>query len=389
MQQRWGVLLAGGILVALLGGGMWFWQAQQAPATPATSDVATSASSRRVSSSRPSTKKVAAKTTNGKLTKAQAIKQIDNLMASHHIMGTLLLTNSGPSGVDIRTYGYADMANQVRNTKTEAYPLASLQKAVTGAVIQTLINEGKLTMTTRLSTYFPQVRFAQDITIRQLLDHTSGIRMAEPLPKTILPTESAQINFTLRHLVSTDNHAYSYSNANFTLLAGVIRKVTGKSYMTVLRNTIIKPLGLKHTYAYNDIPGNVVNPFSYSLTNGISEGAIISKPLQSSELGCGSLYMSVGDYYKFINSLVTGKLLGVAGRNELTANFQSMYSAGVYYQSGHHMRIGGNDNAFHTYYMGTTDGRIGVVLFENQGMFSIDNQVGYAIQSILMKTEPF
>lgn len=118
--------------------------------------------------------------------------------------------------------------------------------------------------------------------------------MTEITPKTILPTETARLNFTLQHLRSTNNHAYAYSNANFTLLAGVIRKVTHKSYQAALTNDIIRPLGLKHTYEYNDIPGNVINPTSYRLANGFGQSGIISKPLQSSELGCGSLYMSVG-----------------------------------------------------------------------------------------------
>ncbi|WP_318766713.1 serine hydrolase domain-containing protein [Lactiplantibacillus carotarum] len=325
----------------------------------------------------------------GELSQEEAIAQIDQLIKRHHIMGTLLLTTNGPAGVKIRTYGYADAASQVRNTKTEAYPLASLQKALTASVVQHLINEGELSMDTPLSNFYPQVPYANQITIRQLLDHRSGIRMTETTPRSILPTETAQINFTLRHMVSTDNHAYHYTNANFTVLAGVIRKVSGKSYMTMLKQVVIKPLGLKHTFPFNDIPGNVVNPLAYRLTDGIGQGTVISKPLQSTELGCGSLYMSVGDYYKFMYSLQSGKLLGETGLRELTSDFAEQYSGGVYYQPNGHIRVGGNDNAFHTYYMGTRDGRVALVLFENQGVFGGDNQVAYQIQNILMKTEKF
>jgi CubicO group peptidase (beta-lactamase class C family) len=269
------------------------------------------------------------------------------------------------------------------------YPLASLQKAVTGAIIQKLINQGKLSMTTPLSQFYPNIPYANQITMRQLLDHRSGIRMAELTPKTILPTETARLNYTLQHLRSTNNHAYSYSNANFTLLAGVIRKVTHKSYQTALKNDIIRPLGLKHTYEYNDIPGNVLNPLSYRLTNGSGQGGIISKPLQSAELGCGSLYMSVGDYYKFMYGLQSGQLVGQAGLRSLADNFQYKYSAGIYYQAGQVIRVGGNDNNFHTYYMGSRNAKVALVLFENQGVFGGDNQVAYKIRDILLKTVPF
>jgi Beta-lactamase. len=104
--------------------------------------------------------------------------------------------------------------------------------------------------------------------------------------------------------------------------------VTHKSYQAALTNDIIRPLGLKHTYEYNDIPGNVINPTSYRLANGFGQSGIISKPLQSSELGCGSLYMSVGDYYKFMYGLQSGQLVGEAGLKSLADNFQIKYSAG-------------------------------------------------------------
>lgn len=389
-KRRW--LL--GLIPILLGViGIGIWGSQQLgqgarQVTPKTLKVQQAASKIK-----PATKKQVVprkrQSQSGQLSEAQAIKQIDQLIESHHIMGTLLLTTNGPAGVRIRTYGYADDAGRIRNTKAEAYPLASLQKAVTGAIIQKLINQGKLSMTTKLSHFYPGIPYANQITVRQLLDHRSGIRMAEMTPKSILPTETARLNFTLRHLQSTGNHVYAYSNANFTVLAGIIRKVTHKSYQTALNDDIIRPLGLKHTYEYNDIPGNVLNPSSYRLTNGLGQSGIISKPLQSSELGCGSLYMSVGDYYKFMYALQSGQLLGSVGLRSLADNFQLKYSAGIYYQAGQLIRVGGNDNNFHTYYMGSRNAKVALVLFENQGVFGGDNQVAYKIRNILLKTAPF
>ncbi|BDZ30471.1 serine hydrolase domain-containing protein [Lactiplantibacillus sp. WILCCON 0030] len=325
----------------------------------------------------------------GNYTKAQAIAKIDTLIKNGHIMGTLLITNNGPAGVVTRTYGYADVASAKLSSANEVYPLASLQKALTGAVVQCLINQGKLRMTTPLSKYFPQIPYAQNITVRDLLDHRSGIRMGEPAPTTVLPDEAAQIKFTVTHLTSTNNHAYAYSNANFTLLAGMIRRATGQSYLTNLKTFVLKPLGMRHTFAYNQIPVNTVDPEAYQLTSGDSRPVTISKALQSSELGCGSLYSSVGDYYKFINALLTGKLVGHAGFNELSAQQQLNYAAGIYYLGDGNIRIGGSDNSFNTYYMGTTSGKIGVVLFDNQGNFRGDNGIGYEIQAILAKSDLF
>ncbi len=389
-KKSWLVVLGIPGLLLIIGLGLWGNQQFNRQTQPAPK-MARINSTRAVPKKKKSTpkKQPVPKPLPGQLTEAQAMSKIDALIKSHNIMGTLLVTTNGPAGVKTKTYGYADLSKNTRNMATEVYPLASLQKAVTATVVQHLINKGQLSMTTPLSKFYPQVPYANQITIRELLDHRSGIRMTETTPRSILPTEKAQIDFTLKHMLSTGNHAYFYTNANFTILAGVIRKVSHKSYMTMLQNVVIRPLGLKHTFGYDEIPGNIVNPLAYRLTNGLSQGTILSKPLQSSELGCGSLYMSVGDYYKFMYQLQSGKLLGQAGLAELTNNFAFQYSGGVYYQPNGHIRVGGNDNEFHTYYMGTRDGKVALVLFENQGVFSTDNQVAYEIQDILMQTVKF
>ncbi|WP_137625001.1 hypothetical protein [Lactiplantibacillus pingfangensis] len=100
-------------------------------------------------------------------------------------------------------------------------------------------------------------------------------------------------------------------------------------------------------------------------------------------------YSSVGDYYKFIHALFTGKLVGKAGFDELAADQKISYAGGIYYLGHGNVRIGGSDNSFQTYYMGTVDAKIGVVLFDNQGVFDGDNSVGFAIQAILAKSDPF
>jgi hypothetical protein len=61
----------------------------------------------------------------------------------------------------------------------------------------------------------------------------------------------------------------------------------------------------------------------------------------------------------------------------------------VYYQAGQLIRVGGNDNNFHSYYMGSRNAKVALVLFENQGVFGGDNQVAYKIRDILLKTVPF
>ncbi|WP_432375607.1 serine hydrolase [Lactiplantibacillus pentosus] len=321
-----------------------------------------------------------------KYTAQQTLQTINQLMTANHFMGTLLLTNNGPAGVHILPFGSANLPQHIANTADEAYPLASLEKSVTGAMIQQLIDAGKLTMDTTLAKFYPQVPYAQSITIRQLLDHTSGIEMGEPVPSQALTNDQQAIAFTLSHLTSTNQHHWSYSNANFTLLAGIIDQLTGKSYRDNLQTSIVAPLGLQHTFIYDQVPANAVHPQPYTYSNGVTIARTISTNLLSSELGCGNLYASVGDFYTFINSLVNGHVVTPAGFQELADHLQPIYSGGIYYRPDGTLRIGGADNSLYSLYIGTTDGKVAMVLFANQAKWSTMNTIGLQIEQQLAQT---
>ncbi|MCS8603074.1 serine hydrolase [Lactiplantibacillus pentosus] len=321
-----------------------------------------------------------------KYTAQQTLQTINQLITANHFMGTLLLTNNGAAGVHILPFGSANLPQHIANTADEAYPLASLEKSVTGAMIQQLIDAGKLTMDTTLAKFYPQVPYAQSITIRQLLDHTSGIEMGEPVPSQALTNDQQAIAFTLSHLTSTNQHHWSYSNANFTLLAGIIDQLTGKSYRDNLQTSIVAPLGLQHTFIYDQVPANAVHPQPYTYSNGVTIARTISTNLLSSELGCGNLYASVGDFYTFINSLVNGHVVTPAGFQELADHLQPVYSGGIYYRPDGTLRIGGADNSLYSLYIGTTDGKVAMVLFANQAKWSTMNTIGLQIEQQLAQT---
>ena len=359
----------------------------QAQTTHPSTTIVKQASAKPVTTKSVTTKPTTKGTTTAPVTLSATMAKVNAIMTQNHFMGTLLVTNTGPSGVKIQAYGDANVANKIANTATEAYPLASLQKAVTGALVQQLINSGKLTMNTPLSKFYPTLPYASQITIRQLLDHTSGIRMGEPVPPTVLPNEAAAVAFTLSHLTSTNQHVWSYANANFTLLAGIISQVTGHSYWNNVQTGIIAPLNLKNMYLYNQVPTNAITPASYTYEPAGSKKANISLALLSSELGCGNLYASVGDYYTVIDSLLSGKLDGQAGITQLADNYALQYSGGIYYQAGKLVRIGGADNSFHTVYVGSNDGRVGVVLFTNQSGWTAANNAAKQILQLVSNNQ--
>ncbi|VDG17591.1 hypothetical protein [Lactobacillus sp. CBA3605] [Lactiplantibacillus mudanjiangensis] len=327
------------------------------------------------------TKKVA--TTTGLPT--ATIKKIDALVNTNHLKGTLLMATATTKTPVVRSYGYANAATKAVNTEKTVYPIASLQKAMTGTMIEQLIQSGDLTATTPLSKFYPKVPYAKTITIQELLTHTSGITMPEAKPSKVL-SETAAINWTLTHLKSTNQHTWHYTSANFTLLAGIIRQVTGESYASNLKQRILTLAKMTKTYAPSKLPiTGVVTPYAYKRTD-YATTYTISKPLLASELGAGDLSMSVSDYYKFVTAFNEGKLLSTAGHTNLTSLITThRYAGGLYYAADGRQSATGYDNHISTSYARTGDGKVTVIGFWNQANHTTAKATTKKIETILTK----
>ncbi|MFT8374008.1 MAG: serine hydrolase domain-containing protein [Liquorilactobacillus satsumensis] len=292
------------------------------------------------------------------------VRKIDNAVSRAKGWGTLLITASGSKKITYRTYGYADYQHKVRNTVTELYPLSSLQKAYTAFMIERLVSAGKIRLDENISAFYPQIKYAHQITIRELLNHTSGIQMAEPEPREVLHGDQAALNWTITHLTSTGIHKWNYSNANYTLLAGVITQITKRPFSTDLNSEIIQPLNLRETYIWDQLPTRSLVPDSYTATKTPLAPFMGTRPLLSSELGCGNLYSSITNYYTFINALQSQKLLNHAQFVQLMGTHAG-YSGGIYYSSFFHHAEGADMN-YHTFYYGTSQNKLTIIFFTNR-----------------------
>ena len=89
-------------------------------------------------------------------------------------MGSIAITKNGELEYQ-NTFGYADIAEDIPANTTTTYRIGSISKTFTSAIIMQLVEEGKLTLDTKLSEYFPRVSNADRITIEQMLRHRSGL----------------------------------------------------------------------------------------------------------------------------------------------------------------------------------------------------------------------
>jgi len=243
--------------------------------------------------------------------------QIDSIF-SHLIAadapgGAVLVIQNGRT-VFQRGYGVADLRRRTKIDPQTNFRLASVTKQFTAMTIMLLVNDGKLRYDDRLTDIFPGFPpYGRAISIRHLLNHTSGLQdyedlMPEPDPK--VPVEQTQIHDAgvldllkqQKATKFTPGSKWAYSNSGYVLLGLVIEKVSGKSFPDFVRERIFTPLNMTNTLAYvrgkNEVPNRA---FGHSLESGAWERTDQSPT--SATLGDGGVYSSIEDLAKWDQAL--------------------------------------------------------------------------------------
>lgn len=218
-------------------------------------------------------------------------------------------------------YGLADLERKIPITPTTNFRLASVTKQFTATAIMLLVRDGKLTYETRLGEIFPDFpAYGRDITVRNLLNHTSGLPDYEDLwdgqfpntPDAELPqVRDAQV-LQLMKAQSKGRFApgtrWSYSNSGYAVLAQIVEKVSGEPFENFLRERIFQPLGMTNTIAFINTRNSVSNrAYGYRKENG--RWVFSDQSSTSAVLGDGGVYSSIADFQKWIEALRTHKLL--------------------------------------------------------------------------------
>lgn len=294
-------------------------------------------------------------------------------MKKYNVIGSAILA---PAGVDTAfdvSNGYAIQSSKVLNTANGAvvYPLASLQKSMTGVLVQQLIDAGSLTAQTPLSQFYPQIKGSSKITIQQLMAMTSGLENTDITPKTQM-TENQAIASMIQRVKSTGNTQFDYSDANYVLLAGIIAKVTNQSYAQALQTKVFDKLGMDQTVLVGaqKVPNNLSVARSYSLINNHSyqQPVTISLARLSAIPGAGNLLTTPNDYYKFVKGVQDGQLLSADSYRQLLS-YGSIYSGGLYVtRPGLVFNNGSFDGqTYHSGYFATKGNYHLAIVFNNQG----------------------
>jgi CubicO group peptidase (beta-lactamase class C family) len=213
-----------------------------------------------------------------------------------------------------KAYGMADLEAHTPAATSTNYRLASVTKQFTAMAVLELIDSGRLSLDSRLTDVLPGApAYLHNVTIRHLLNHTSGIVDYEDL---IPDSQTVQVidKDVLRLLQGIDSvyfptgARFKYSNSGYSLLALVVEAVSGQPFAQFLKTNIFDPLGMNQTVAYENGISTVSNrAYGYSRTD--SGFMRTDQSVTSAVLGDGGIYSSVDDLFKWDQALYTQSLV--------------------------------------------------------------------------------
>jgi CubicO group peptidase (beta-lactamase class C family) len=171
-----------------------------------------------------------------------------------------------------RGYGMADLDHNVPITGDTVFHVASMSKQFTAAAIVMLAQERKLSLDDEVRKYVPELPdFGAPVTLRQLVHHTSGLRDQWELLglagwryslDLITDDDALSIMSRQKDLNFPPGSKHMYSNTGYTLLAQVVKRVSGQSFREFTTSRIFQPLGMRNTH-FRDDHAEIVKNMAY------------------------------------------------------------------------------------------------------------------------------
>jgi CubicO group peptidase (beta-lactamase class C family) len=212
-------------------------------------------------------------------------------------------------------YGMADLEHAVPNTPATVFEAGSVSKQFTAAAVLLLVERGQVSLDDNIRKYFPEIpEYERPITVRQLLNHTSGLRdwgQVESIagwPRTTREYTHAHVLEVIsrqHELNYPPGDAWSYTNSGYNLAAMLVERVSGTSLQAFCRKEFFEPLRMTSTQWRDDFRRIVPNrAIAYSM-----RGSEWRQDMPFEDIyGNGGLLTTVGDLLKWNTNLSSGKL---------------------------------------------------------------------------------
>lgn len=262
---------------------------------------------------------------------ADNIKKIDSVFSKFNFgtPGASIAVMQNGEVIFEKGYGMANLEYNIPITPQTIFHIASVSKQYAAFCMLLLEQDGKLSVDDDIRKYLPYVPdFGKKITIRQLINHTSGLRdqwallanAGWQLDDVITTEHVVKLVSKQRGLNFDPGAEYLYCNTGYTLLGEIVLERTGRTLRQFTDERIFKPLGMTRTH-FHDNYRELVPGRSYSYSKD-STGKYQLDLLSYSIVGATSLFTTVEDELKWLHNYETGQVGG-------KALIERMYQVGV------------------------------------------------------------
>ncbi len=228
--------------------------------------------------------------------------------------------------VFLKGFGYADKANEVPNEPETRFATASAGKVFVATAVQMLIEQKQLAFDSRIGDLldFDLHAIDPDITVRELLNHTSGIpdyfdetvmhdyeELWKDLPNYRIRRSADLIPlFIDKPMMYPRGERFQYNNTGYVVLGLVIERVTGIMFDEYLHKVIFEPCGMVSTgyYELDRLPAKCANSYIFDAKRGEYRTNIYSVDVKGT--GAGGVFTTAADVERFWDMLLTGRLIG-------------------------------------------------------------------------------
>jgi CubicO group peptidase (beta-lactamase class C family) len=281
-------------------------------------------------------------------------------------------------------YGSATLEYDIPVKPGTVFHVASVSKQFTAMALLLLEQEGKLGIDDEVHKYLPELPdYGHPITLRQLLQHTSGIRdqwqtlaiAGWRLDDVITQKQILRLLFHQKELNFAPGTRHFYSNGGYTLAAEVVARVSGKSFPDFCQERIFAPLAMTHTHFHQD-HRRIVRDRAYSYAK--SEGGYEALPLNYANAGATSLFTTASDLARWLDNFRKPKLGGRAVMDRLQEAAVLVdgkkidYGLGVTvgrYRGLRTISHGGADAGYRSYVVWFPEQELGVVVLSGLANF--------------------
>jgi len=301
-----------------------------------------------------------------------------------------------------QAYGDAQLEPQIPAKTDMRYSIGSISKQFTASCILLLQQEGKLSLDDKVSTWLPDLTRADEVTLREILSHTSGYQDFWPqdyVPPMMLKSTTAQAimdRWAKKPLDFDPGTRWQYSNTNYAIAGTIVAKVSGMPFFDFLRQRILEPLGMSSAM---DIDKSELPP--HAEATGYMRYAL--GPLHPApKEGAGWLYamgelsMTPGDLARWDISLMDESLLQPASYKQLETEVRLKSGVGTGYglgvsvgmSNGHRViSHSGEVSGFTAMNMVFPDDSAAVVVLTNQDAARAAGAIAQGVSGLLFSTQ--